>query len=265
MKTRNKKSPRNNSTKKPAKRSTSEKTALRATTVRRGKTARATSKDVFATSAVRSLLALVLHTERAVQQAVHRPWIASFARGHAPETSIDQIRDSVPEFGVFRGIPVAWVESLVDTALEEGYLELDLATPTKRRVSLKTARLRLGERGKRVLAGKSKVDPVPFLKDPDTRSHRRNDPRLRVLEEELIKLRARLARAEGRPAFSILPNEVVTVLVLQQPRDLGELAAVRGMGAERVRKYGRKVLRIIQKSENGKTPQARQKGRQKET
>ena len=264
MKTRNKKSPRNKSTKKPVKHSTSGKTPLRATTARHGKTAHS-SKDVFATGAVRTLLALVLHTERAVQQAVRRPWIASFARGHAPEASIDQIRHSVPEFGVFRGIPVAWVERLVDTALEEGYLDLDLATPTKGRVSLKTARLRLGERGKRVLAGKSTVDPVPFLKDQDTRSRRRNDPRLRVLEEELIQLRARLARAEGRPAFSVLPNDVVAVLVLQRPRDLGELAAVRGMGAERVRKYGRKVLRIIQKSENRKTRQARQKGRQKET
>jgi ATP-dependent DNA helicase RecQ len=212
---------------------------------------RPSAKDSFVGSAVRAVLQLVVHARDASGSAPRRALIVRYLRGFASNPVLPTVLDAVPEFGVFHGLPNAWVERLIDGLIDEGYLEVDLEDKGQRGDALRSAPLFLAERGRLALKSPSSLEVGPFLPTPDGEARARlrdSDPCAGAVEDGLTQLRAQLARGEGRPAFSVLPNDVIAALVRIQPGDLGGLAGVRGMGVERVRKYGRKILNAIRKA-----------------
>lgn len=212
---------------------------------------RLSATEAFVTSALRAVLQLVHQVHEASGAFPRRPMVLRYLRGYARGAVLPTVLDAVPEFGVFCGLPNAWVARLIDGLVEEGYLELDLDGDDRCSEAERPDRLRLGERGRIALKRPASLEAAPFIPTPESAALERlraTDTEAAAVEEALVRLRARLARSEGRPAFSVLPNDVVAVLVRVRPADLGELASVRGMGAERVRKYGRKILGALRKA-----------------
>jgi superfamily II DNA helicase RecQ len=131
--------------------------------------------------------------------------------------------------GVFWAQSAAWVEELIERLVEAGYLEAE-APPS--------AKLSLTAAGQRLLESAEEPDgdllpaPVAMGSNP-------------VQETRLEELRAKLAREEGRPAFSIFSNSTLARLAAEAPSNLGELAAVPGFGEARLRRYGRRVLAAL--------------------
>jgi ATP-dependent DNA helicase RecQ len=66
--------------------------------------------------------------------------------------------------------------------------------------------------------------------------------------EGLRHWRYQKAQTLGVPAFMVLHNRVLEAIVCLSPRTLGELEGVRGMGAYKVKQYGKEIIEVIQKT-----------------
>ena len=69
-----------------------------------------------------------------------------------------------------------------------------------------------------------------------------------VVLDALRAFRSNVGRDEGRPAFSVLPKATVLDIIARKPANLGDLAAVPGMGSARLRRHGRRIVRRRQQS-----------------
>lgn len=69
----------------------------------------------------------------------------------------------------------------------------------------------------------------------------------------LRALRKELADTEGVPAYALFTNEQLAEMVQRQVRTVAVLAAITGVGAARVEKYGERFLAVL-RSEVGQSP-----------
>ena len=65
------------------------------------------------------------------------------------------------------------------------------------------------------------------------------------LMERLQKLRATLARRASVPAYVIFSNQTLRDMCAKQPRDEYEMLRVSGVGEQKLKKYGRAFLEVI--------------------
>lgn len=63
--------------------------------------------------------------------------------------------------------------------------------------------------------------------------------------ERLRRWRLKQAKARGVPAYCILPNATLRRVVDADPRTLGELRGIRGIGPVTVKQYGQQILDIL--------------------
>jgi ATP-dependent DNA helicase RecQ len=69
-----------------------------------------------------------------------------------------------------------------------------------------------------------------------------------ALFERLRRWRYQKAQSLGVPAYVVLHNRVLEIIVRRRPRTLVELAGVRGMGERKIEQFGREIIGVIQKS-----------------
>jgi ATP-dependent DNA helicase RecQ len=67
----------------------------------------------------------------------------------------------------------------------------------------------------------------------------------REVEERLKQWRRTEAAAAGLPSFFIFSDTVLREIVLAAPGSVSALASVRGVGPEKVEKFGAKVVEIV--------------------
>lgn len=65
------------------------------------------------------------------------------------------------------------------------------------------------------------------------------------LEAELRTLRGSISRELGVPALAVYTDRAITAIARQQPRDLDELAGVKGFSTARIEAYGDRVLDVL--------------------
>ncbi len=74
-------------------------------------------------------------------------------------------------------------------------------------------------------------------------------PELRKVDEGLLNqlrtMRLLLAMEEGVPSYRILSDEVLQELAEQQPMSMIALEQINGLGEERIRRYGQKIIETI--------------------
>jgi ATP-dependent DNA helicase RecQ len=63
-------------------------------------------------------------------------------------------------------------------------------------------------------------------------------------EERLKQWRREVARQDGLPSFFIFSDTVLRGIVLARPSTLSELGAVKGVGAEKLERFGAKVVEL---------------------
>ena len=110
-------------------------------------------------------------------------------------------------------------------------------------------RLIVTDEGRRVLRGEA-----PFALREDVAAKRpRREKRLPAAPGEadadllaaLKALRGALARAQGQPAYIVFPDRSLIEMAAARPRTLDELAAIHGVGAAKLQKYGAAFLAAI--------------------
>jgi len=75
-----------------------------------------------------------------------------------------------------------------------------------------------------------------------------NDPTLPFHEglfAALREMRRKIASAAGLPPYIIFHDETLKAISRQLPQSVGELAAVRGVGEQKIASYGEETLRIV--------------------
>jgi ATP-dependent DNA helicase RecQ len=112
--------------------------------------------------------------------------------------------------------------------------------------------LRLTEASRAVLTGTQRVE----LRREEPRERRRNRGSATApahaigqadapLFESLRELRARLAREQNVPAYVIFHDSTLRAIAEQRPRTQAELAAISGVGAAKLARYGAAVLETM--------------------
>ncbi|MFO0874376.1 MAG: HRDC domain-containing protein [Phycisphaerales bacterium] len=71
---------------------------------------------------------------------------------------------------------------------------------------------------------------------------------------ELRLWRKGVAESEGVPVYAVFTNEQLAAIVTRRVADLSELAAIDGVGAARVERYGRRLLDHLHASGSHATP-----------
>jgi ATP-dependent DNA helicase RecQ len=101
------------------------------------------------------------------------------------------------------------------------------------------------------------VTPVPRL----GQAHRlEQPPRVGIgavqgpLYEALVRLRGRLAREHDIPAYKVFSNQTLEDLAASRPTSLGAMLAVRGVGPEKLARYGGEFLGAILAHVQGDVP-----------
>ncbi len=100
------------------------------------------------------------------------------------------------------------------------------------------------------LGGLARIAPKPSAAAPRTPEERPEPEDLSALQsdplwERLRDLRRDYSREEGRPAYSIFPDETLASLVRDRPKNPNDLLRIKGMGPSRLEKYGHAILEAI--------------------
>ena len=108
--------------------------------------------------------------------------------------------------------------------------------------------LRLTENSRPVLTGSEqllfRVDEKP-AKQKRTRSGKSVAPEDNNLWEELRITRSDIAKEQGVPAYVIFHDATLMEMVQNKPRTLDAMAAISGVGAAKLDKYGQQFLEVI--------------------
>ena len=164
-----------------------------------------------------------------IDQGVTQRQLVNFLRGNqAPprassaqdQPALDHLHGQLSDFSSRR------LGELITELVEEGYCELEgphlRPTPAGARLPAREERL----------ASPLLTRPARLGKNPE-------------LEASLTALRKRIASEEGRPSFSVFDNTTLANLAACRPQNLAELALLPGFGEARLRRYGRRVLRVL--------------------
>jgi len=76
---------------------------------------------------------------------------------------------------------------------------------------------------------------------------RRMDRRTLAVLEELLGFRDRRARSVDRPPFKVLSNDTIRILAELKPATMQELTGVPGLPARSVERYGRDILKAVER------------------
>ncbi len=147
--------------------------------------------------------------------------------------------DALPTFGVGKDLSRARWQGILRQVMGLDYLRPD---PSRH------GALRVMASAHPVLRGEAEVT---LRLDTIARAQRRPAVRAMVSEEDaplLSALKARrraLAEAQRVPAYVVFPDRTLIEMAEKRPRDLDEMAAISGVGAKKLERYGAIFLEVI--------------------
>jgi len=166
--------------------------------------------------------------------------LANILAGKASEAVTRHGHDRLKTFGVGKDrAPADW-RGVLRQMLSAKLIEHDRADRD---------RLIVTEEGRRVLRGEA---PFALREDVVARKPRR-ERRLPAApggaDAELLAalkaLRGAMARAQSQPAYVVFPDRSLIEMAAERPRTLEDFAAIHGVGAAKLQKYGATFLAVI--------------------
>jgi ATP-dependent DNA helicase RecQ len=166
--------------------------------------------------------------------------LANILAGKASEAVTRHGHDRLKTFGVGKDrAPADW-RGVLRQLLSAKLIEHDRADRD---------RLIVTEEGRRVLRGEA---PFALREDVVARKPRRERRRPAApggADAELLAalkaLRGAMARAQSQPAYVVFPDRSLIEMAAERPRTLEDFAAIHGVGAAKLQKYGAAFLAVI--------------------
>ena len=94
---------------------------------------------------------------------------------------------------------------------------------------------------RKVVPKKLKIKESISTQDSDIKPVDNSDP----LKQKLFKFRTEQANRKGLPAYCILNNQTIDLLVQKKPKNKLMLQFVKGIGTKKIHEYGDDILQII--------------------
>jgi ATP-dependent DNA helicase RecQ len=191
-----------------------------------------------ATEAAQKALSAIYRTGQRFG-AVH---VIDVLRGKESERITRWGHDRLSVFGIGAGLDEATWRGVFRQLAALGFARVDHAAH---------GALRLTEASRAVLKGEQRVETRRLRAKPAARRKEKaaGPSGLRaeelVLFEKLKVWRGAEARAQGLPAYVILHDSTLAEIARRRPRDLDGLAAVSGIGATKLDRYGRALLALV--------------------
>ena len=190
---------------------------------------------------------------RADQQIGTRMLIA-ILRGNFSEELTEKGYDKMKTFGAGRDIPARDWQDFLLQMVNMGYFEIAYN---------ENNHLKITESGKKVLFGHEKAMLVVIKREEKTIKKKKKEatPTLlpkgtfpiseeekdQELFEELRLLRKRLADQQAIPAYIVLSDKTLHLLVAQRPTTIEEFGMVNGIGDFKKDRYGKEFVEVIKK------------------
>ena len=190
---------------------------------------------------------------RADQQIGTRMLIA-ILRGNFSEELTEKGYDKMKTFGAGRDIPARDWQDFLLQMVNMGYFEIAYN---------ENNHLKITEAGKKVLFGHEKAMLVVIKREEKTIKKKKKEatPTLlpkgtfpiseeekdQELFEELRLLRKRLAEQQAIPAYIVLSDKTLHLLVAQRPTTIEEFGMVNGIGDFKKDRYGKEFVEVIKK------------------
>jgi ATP-dependent DNA helicase RecQ len=191
-----------------------------------------------ATEAARKALSCIYRTEQRFG-AVH---LIDVLRGRATERVSQWNHDQLAVFGIGADVDEPTWRSVFRQLVALGYARPDHDA---------FGGLRLTAASRPVLKGEQQVE----MRRQVLRENRRRgkkiksgfqvDPQLSPLLARLKAWRTEQARSQSVPPYVVFHDSTLAAIAAAQPRDLGALATIAGIGAKKLERYGEALLQLL--------------------
>jgi ATP-dependent DNA helicase RecQ len=174
--------------------------------------------------------------------------IVDILRGHETQKIVDKAHNQLASFGTGKARKKEEWQSLIRQLVAGGFLSLDLGGH---------GGLSIAEKGRTL--GRGETDFLYRVEAPRAASRGKTRPGLAesaqnadpALLAALKILRLRLARERQVPAYVIFSDRTLADMAARCPRDLDAFAAVNGVGAAKLKDFGRIFLGAIAAHQSG--------------
>ena len=197
------------------------------------------SEDI--TVSAQMILSCVVRVREKLGYYVGKTLIVQVLRGSRDQRVRDLGLDKLSTFGLMAQLSAGRVRELMEYLELEGFLRINPAHSTLEPAGKARSLLFEGERLSMPLRKDRVREKKPASKGtalPEAREER--------LLAALRTLRARLAQAEGVPAYIVFSNAALADMARRAPRTMEAFLEVSGVGRVKAAKYGEAFLRVIQ-------------------
>ncbi len=197
------------------------------------------SEDI--TVSAQMILSCVVRVREKLGYYVGKTLIVQVLRGSRDQRVRDLGLDKLSTFGLMAQLSAGRVRELMEYLELEGFLRTTPAHSTLEPAGKARSLLFEGERLSMPLRKDRVREKKPASKGtalPEAREER--------LLAALRTLRARLAQAEGVPAYIVFSNAALADMARRAPRTMEAFLEVSGVGRVKAAKYGEAFLRVIQ-------------------
>ena len=197
------------------------------------------SEDI--TVSAQLILSCVVRVREKLGYYVGKTLIVQVLRGSRDQRVRDLGLDKLSTFGLMAQLSAGRVRELMEYLELEGFLRTNPAHSTLEPAGKARSLLFAGERLSMPLRKDRVREKKPASKGtalPEAREER--------LLAALRTLRARLAQAEGVPAYIVFSNAALADMARRAPRTMEAFLEVSGVGRVKAAKYGEAFLRVIQ-------------------
>ena len=197
------------------------------------------SEDI--TVSAQMILSCVVRVREKLGYYVGKTLIVQVLRGSRDQRVRDLGLDKLSTFGLMAQLPAGRVRELMEYLELEGFLRTNPAHSTLEPAGKARSLLFAGE----TLSMPLRKDRVREKK-PASKGTALPEAREERLLAALRTLRARLAQAEGVPAYIVFSNATLADMARRAPRTMEAFLEVSGVGRVKAAKYGEAFLRVIQ-------------------
>ncbi|MCI8437012.1 MAG: DNA helicase RecQ [Lawsonibacter sp.] len=197
------------------------------------------SEDI--TVSAQMILSCVVRVREKLGYYVGKTLIVQVLRGSRDQRVRDLGLDKLSTFGLMAQLSAGRVRELMEFLELEGFLRINPAHSTLEPAGKARSLLFAGERLSMPLRKDRVREKKPASKGtalPEAGEER--------LLAALRTLRARLAQAEGVPAYIVFSNATLADMARRAPRTMEAFLEVSGVGRVKAAKYGEAFLRVIQ-------------------
>ncbi len=183
--------------------------------------------------------------------------VADVLAGSANERTQKWGLDQLPTFGLLRAHSSKRIVAMMHRVLEAGLARQRDPDGVKFRpvVELTASGISVMRGQQPPPAALADLLPSRFEARPSRRRRDQSDQADEAMNDECAisvsrasrKLRARIARERGLPAYVICHDSTLKQMALQRPRDAAALAGVKGMGPYKIKMYGEAFLDVLRR------------------